>query len=567
MCYFCLMQDIWQYIDLWEFLAGLGIFMFGMHYMETSIKDLAGATFKRFLRNQTNTPIKAILSGTVATAVLQSSSVVTLMVLAFVGAGVIQLQNALGIIVGANLGTTFTGWIVATLGFKLNIESFALPLIAIGGISLAFFSGREKVRNVGSLLIGFGFLFLGLNYMKEAIDTLAQNVDLSVFAEQGIVVFFVVGFILTAIIQSSSATMVITLSALSAGIIPLESAIAMVIGGDLGTTITALLGSIGGTPAKKRAGLSHFLFNLITAVLGLALLYPLVYLLRNVLGITDPLYSLVSFHSLFNLLGIIVVFPFLGMFARALERMFKDDERYVASFIPKVTIEVPDAAIAALEKEIYGLLDRVVLYNTQVFDINTDKLGIKQPHDRKSLFKNGNNSNDYLAIKQLEGEMVAYYLSIQNQKLEGDEPESLEKFVFAIRSAMQAAKAVKDISHNVVDIQRSASELQMAFLDKLRAELSVFYKDLFEVLYTEHQVGQMELLADLNKRDGEVYQKFLNEIYDLARTNRLNQVDLSTLLNLNREVYHSNSTLIFAVKDLVLPVDEARSFSRLQEFV
>ena len=512
------MQDIWQYIDLWKFLAGLGTFLFGMHYMEAAIKDLAGPAFKRFLRNQTNTPIKAILSGTLATAVLQSSSVVTLMVLAFVGAGVIQLQNALGIIIGANLGTTFTGWVVATLGFKLKIESFALPLIAVGGISIAFFSGREKVKHIGSFLLGFGFLFLGLNYMKEAIDTLAENVDLSMFAEQGVLVFFLVGFALTAVIQSSSATMVINLSALSAGIIPLEAAIAMVIGGDLGTTITAMMGSIGGSSAKKRAGFSHFLFNLITAGIGMSLLHPIVYLLRSVWGITDPLYTLVSFHSFFNLLGIVLVFPFLGMFARVLENMFKDDNKLASHYLPLVTPTVPDAAIDALQKELYGLIDHVFSYNLNTFNIPKDIMGAEPVKKLNGRNLKPNGTDEYLTIKQLEGEMVAYYLSIQNEKLEGDEPQRLEKYVFAIRNTMQAVKAVKDVVHDIEYIERSANDTQMKLLDLLRKELTVFYKELYMMLHTDKLAGLMELLADQNTKAKDMYQRSLDEIYGMARS-------------------------------------------------
>lgn len=559
------MQDIWQYIDLWKFLAGLGTFLFGMHYMEAAIKDLSGSAFKRFLRNQTNTPIKAILSGTLATAVLQSSSVVTLMVLAFVGAGVIQLQNALGIIIGANLGTTFTGWVVATLGFKLKIESFALPFIAVGGISIAFFSGREKVKHIGSFLLGFGFLFLGLNYMKEAIDTLAENVDLSMFAEQGVLVFFLVGFALTAVIQSSSATMVINLSALSAGIIPLEAAIAMVIGGDLGTTITAMMGSIGGSSAKKRAGFSHFLFNLITAGIGMSLLHPIVYLLRSAWGITDPLYTLVSFHSFFNLLGIVLVFPFLGMFARVLENMFKDDNKLASHYLPLVTPTVPDAAIDALQKELYGLIDHVFSFNLNTFNISKDIMGVEPVKKLNGRNPKPSSTDEYLTIKQLEGEMVAYYLSIQNEKLEGDEPQRLEKYVFAIRNAMQAVKAVKDVVHDIEYIERSANDTQMKLLDLLRKELTVFYKELYLMLHTDKLAGLMELLADQNTKAKDMYQRSLDEIYGMAKSGNVSQVDLSSLLNLNREVYNANKALVLSVSHAVLPPEEARAFSKLRD--
>jgi phosphate:Na+ symporter len=559
------MADVWQYIDLWKFLAGLGIFLFGMRFMEESLHNIAGAAFKRFLRKQTNTRIKAILSGTLVTAVLQSSSVVTLMVLAFVGAGVITLQNALGIIVGANLGTTFTGWIVTLLGFKFNIESFALPLIAIGGISIAFLSNSEKIKQLGRFIIGFGFLFLGLDYMKSAIEYLAQNVDLSQFVDYGTWMFFLVGFVLTAIIQSSSASMVINLSALSTGIIPVEAAIAMAIGSDLGTTITALLGSIGSGPATKRAAFSHFTFNIITAIIGLAMLKPIVYFITQILSVTDPLYTLVSFHSLFNLLGIIVVFPFLKLFATLLERMFKGNEASAAHYIPNVTTAVPDAAIAALKKELDGLLQHIFKYNLSVFRLNKELYGF-EANKSNGFFNSNKGAGEYETIKQLEGEIVAYYLKLQNEKLEGEEPKQLEAYIFAVRNAMQAIKGIKDISHNIVTIERSANDQQMALLALLQSLLGNFYFELHRVFKSDVEAGKMELLSDLTKQNQSVYQKFLDEIYNLTRKDAISQLETSTMLNVNREVYNANKALVLAIKDTVLPPEEARSFSRLQEY-
>lgn len=239
-------------IDIWFFIAGLGVFLLGINQMEGGIKSLAGKSFRKYMRSYTRNPFYGILIGTIITAILQSSSVVSLMTIAFVGAGIIPLKNAVGVIFGANLGTTATGWIVASIGFKFPIESFALPVLGVGGILVTLFSNRIFFTELGRFLIGFGALFTGIAFMKDAIDV--TNIDANTITQFSIPVhlYFIVGVFLTAIIQSSSATMAITLSGLYAGLIPLDIAAAIVVGGSLGTTITVLLGTLGGNSIKKQ---------------------------------------------------------------------------------------------------------------------------------------------------------------------------------------------------------------------------------------------------------------------------------------------------------------------------
>src|SRR5690606_24051855 len=193
-----------------------------------------------------------IVTGTSVTALLQSSTAVSLMVLAFTGAGIMTMQNAIGVILGSNLGTTVTAWIVATVGFQLNIEEFTLPLIGIGGLGLIFFGQSEKYANISKLTVGFGFLFMGLNDMKSSVEVFAYQFDPSILVDQPLIIFALTGVLITAIMQSSSASIAITLTALNASIISFEGAASVVIGSNIGTTITILIGSIGGVQSKKR---------------------------------------------------------------------------------------------------------------------------------------------------------------------------------------------------------------------------------------------------------------------------------------------------------------------------
>src|SRR6185503_9398768 len=187
-------------IDIWKMLAGIAIFLIGINFLESSLQDLAGRRFKLFLKKQTENKLKAIGGGAIVTAVLQSSSVVNLMVLAFVGAGIIHMQNALAIILGANLGTTISNWIIALVGFKVNIESFALPVTGIAGLGYVIFNKSSRFYNWCRFLLGFSFLFVGLGYIKTAMDDIVKTVDLTQYQDSPAIIFFLVGFIITTII-------------------------------------------------------------------------------------------------------------------------------------------------------------------------------------------------------------------------------------------------------------------------------------------------------------------------------------------------------------------------------
>lgn len=545
--------------DGWEFLAGLGIFLLAMALMENSLEALAGRSFKKFLRQYTNHPIKAVLSGIFITIILQSSSVVSLMVLAFVGAGIIELRNAIGIIIGSNLGTTLTGWIVAYFGFSFNIESFALPFIAIGGLSMVFFAQKNRLYLFGQLFIGIGFLFLGLDYMKASISELANNFDISPFAIYDPHWLFLVGFVLTAIIQSSSAAMVITLSALNAEILSLEGAAAMVIGSDLGTTITVVLGGIKGVPAKKRVALSHFLFNFIVDVLALIFLFPLLRFLTEILGLVDPLFTLVAFHSSFNLAGIFLFFPFLGIFARFLEKRFEKKNKVVARFITQVPVEVPEAALKALKEEVEHLLERVFRLNATILGVDSGFLDktIDDPiPDAKT---------QYELIKELEGEITAFFIKLPNQKLAPEESAQVRQLTHSIRYAMSTAKSLKDINHNFLAFSKSVNDDLLQLVNIVVDNQQEWYTTLYHLFKTNYQQIHFEGLADLKVKSKQNYNTFLEKVYNQVPFNRLTDVEISTLFNINREIHAANKAMILAIKDLVLQEVQAQDFDDLPD--
>lgn len=553
-------------LDYWKFIAGLGLFLFGMLRLEDALKELAGKRFKLFLRKYTTNRFLAILNGAIATAILQSSSIVLLMVIAFAGAGIISLSNSLGIILGANLGTTITGWLVSTFGFSTGIDSFVFPMIAVGSLGLIFVNPRNYLYHLFGFVIAIGLLLMGLGFMKEGMSHLATLVDVREIENYGRWAFFLFGFLVTAIIQSSSAMMTITLSALYANIITLGPAVFIVIGADLGTSITALLASMRGTAVKKRVGLAHFFFNVSTAIVALAIAKPLLEVIRIHLNIENPLYALVAFHSGFNALGIVLFFPFLGVFEKLLNRFFIASNDNACIFIHKVNTEIPEASIEAIRRELHRFTQRVFQFNSRVIGFTID--GKKDHTDAGFLFLKGLLSNDdvggdYEQIKKTEGELLDYFVSLQQEKLDQDESAALNQYILALRNGVQSAKSAKDIQHNLKDFRQSVIEIVEQLTEEIRREYLPVQQRLSHLL--ENQKGQMlfEVLAGILS-DNEVAYRHVNEwIYKVSQAATDIGAQIATFLNVNREIYSANRLLLESLEDILLSAKASQNISGL----
>lgn len=348
-------------LDLWRLLAGLGIFLFGMFLLEEGIQALSGQAFQRLLHRFTNRPVKAVLTGALATAVLQSSSAISLMTLAFVGAGTLVLGNAMGVIVGTNLGTTATSWIVASIGFKLDIESLALPFIGMGGLILIFLGKRPKYAAFCRLLTGFGFLFMGLDFMKDAVVRFTTELEPAYFQDIPTWIYFFLGVFLTAITQSSSASIAILLTFIHAGAANLYQGCLFVIGANIGTTITVILGTLGGTVVKKQVAASHVIFNWITGLLALALLPLIIMLMLRILpNVRDSVMQIALFHTLFNLIGVILFLPFTNWLGRLVHYIFPAKHHAITKYLHLLPAQVGEAGAEALRHESWHLLSWVI---------------------------------------------------------------------------------------------------------------------------------------------------------------------------------------------------------------
>jgi phosphate:Na+ symporter len=549
-------------IDIWKMLAGVAIFLLGIKFLEESLQELAGRRFKLFLKRQTENKIKAITGGAVVTAVLQSSSVVSLMVLAFVGAGIIHMQNALAIILGANLGTTVSNWIVALVGFKVNIENIALPVTGLAGLGYVIFNKSSPLYNWSRFLFGFSFLFVGLGYIKTGIGDIVQQVDLTQYENSPIIVFFLVGFIITTIIQSSSATMAITLSALYAGAINLHDSMAITLGSEVGTTIKLFIASIKGTAVKKRVALGNFLINVITVSLVMLFLSPVNRLTTEIIGIKDNLIALVFFQSFINIFGIILFYPLLNVLGRFLENRFRsaDDE---TMFIHKVDVKEPSTALDALVKETNHFIEVACNYALSCFGIS-DK---KQPEIKlNKKYLDNNILGKYEYIKFLYGEIHSYYIQIQKTTTNKEDVEMLDRLMSSNRNGMYAVKSFKDALPDKEQLQNSSNEIKFAFYKETRAEVEKFCKAVQE-LVKENKQDKAKDLGEIYRSVTAGYTTTLQHLYKEGTAGNVNETEITTMLNFNREIFTGFKSLVFAAKDHLLDKEQSKLFDDLPGFI
>ena len=304
-------------VEILRALGGVGLFLVGILMLTEGLRGLTGRTLRDVLARFTRTPLSGAVTGAATTAVIQSSSATTVTVVGFVGAGLMTFPQALGVIFGANLGTTATGWIIAILGFKLHLGEAVLPVVLMGALLKMFGTGRAGY--LGMALIGFSLLFIGIDTMRAGMAAFQGAVTPADFPGDtflGRVELVLIGAVITAITQSSTTGVAAALVALSVGAINLPQAAAMVIGMNIGTTCTAMLATLGGSAASRRTGWAHLIFNVTTGVIAFVLLGPLTSLIEELVAHDDAQIALVSFHTAFNLLGTALFLPFSDAFAR-----------------------------------------------------------------------------------------------------------------------------------------------------------------------------------------------------------------------------------------------------------
>ncbi|MDH5719304.1 MAG: Na/Pi symporter [Spirochaetia bacterium] len=497
-------------------LGGLAVFLYGMKLMSESLQSVAGDSLKSILGKITTNRFAGVLSGLWITTFIQSSSATTVMVVSFVNAGLLSLKQSIGMIMGANIGTTVTAWIVAILGFKFKISSFALPAIVIG----LLFTFRKKDGSVGwgNTLIGFGLLFLGLSFMKSAIPDAAKNPEafafLSGWADFGIlsvIIFIGIGTILTIIIQSSSATTTLTLTLAFTGNIPIHGALAMILGENIGTTITAFIASFAGNAESKKAALAHTLFNVFGVVWAVALFYPFIEFIDFIVPgdmLSDKestRFHISAFHTAFNIINTGILIWFTSYFEKIVNflaqhiipggKQIINEKKMpnISDFLTAGPVRTPEASILALEQQNAKVIKRALKGLKKMEYLISEKYDIK---NIEALLE----EEEDLDISRSQ---TAHYLShVQERGVSGH-------VGLKILEIMERTKTIEEISDNMARVGkkiRNANKVKISLTEKHRENL------LKQLKYIKQQ--KKLLKRNITNLTDPVIKKSSRELYD-----------------------------------------------------
>ncbi len=458
-----LAYGFWISPNFKEIAAGVAIFLFGMLSLEEGFKVFSGGTLERILKASTDKLWKSISFGFVSTAIMQSSSLVSVLTISFIGAGLIGLTQGIGIIFGANIGTTTGAWLMAGFGLKVKISAYAMPMLVFGVIMI--FQKSKSLKGIGYVLAGLGFLFLGIHYMKEGFESFKDTIDLASFAVggfKGLLIYIGIGIGATVIMQSSHATIVLILAALSVGQITYENAIALTIGANIGTTITAIIGSLSSNIDGKRLAGAHFIFNLTTAAVAVIIIHQIigaVDVISDWLGIAKDNHTLrlAVFDSLFKIMGVVLFIPFINKLVLFLKKVFKEKEGEEtlekAIYLNESALEFPATARKAILDESRRLMKNAMDIIGKGVGIRMDKLfaGAEVSEILPKRCCSGISDIDALYNHKLRGvyaEIVEFAIEAQSN-LPKEYVTSFYNIKLANRNIIEAVKMTQQLQRNL----------------------------------------------------------------------------------------------------------------------
>ena len=544
-------------------LSGIAIFLIGMFFMQDGFKLLSGGVLEKLLQKFTSNTFYAIITGFFSTALVQSSSIISLVVISFLSVELLTLVQGIGIIFGSNLGSTTTAWIVSSLGVDVKISIYAMPMILFGVILR--FSKSNSYKGIGNVLLGLGFIFLGISYMKDGFDTLKNSIDLASYAMEGplgIIVYILIGAIATIIIQSSAATLAIIITALSAGSIIYINAIALVIGANVGTTFTAILASLASNENGKRVAFAHFTFNIITATIITLLIYQfqdLVDYLAPYLGISEDNYTmkLSLFHTIFSLVGIILLSPFIYQIEKLSIKLIK--KKVSAQSKPKYLMDsnltLPDTAIVSIRKEIINLYEncqKAMLHALNLHTTNLTKETLDIKISKELSIIDVNIDEIYQTnLKNLYSEIIKYSSFAQENMLDFHHKEvgDLKRSASLI---VEVLKDTRDIQKNLNFYLKSKNEYIKEEYNILRREMAEILIDINTLSLAQTDVEQITQLEVIKTTLAENDMASSEEIDALIREDKIKATMATSYMNDSATGYSIQKKLLEVAKILFI---------------
>ena len=521
----------YSFFDFLRLIGSLGLFLYGMKIMSEGLQKFAGDSLRRILTAMTTNRVTGVLTGVLITALIQSSSATTVMVVSFVNAGLLTLTQSIGVIMGANIGTTVTAWLISALGFKVDIAAFSLPLLAFG-IPLLF-SGKSSRKSVGEFIFGFSFLFMGLQALKANDPDLGANPEMLAFVQNyadmgffSIILFLFIGAILTMIVQASAATMAITLIMCANGWIDYQLGVALVLGENIGTTITANLAALTGNTQARRAALAHLAFNIFGVIWVLILFYPFTnavsWFVTNVMRISDPSvavsFKLAAFHTAFNISNTFVMIWFVGLIEKTVCFLIKgkkdEDEEYRLRYITGGMLSTAELSILQARKEITLFAERTGRMLDMVKALFYEK-------NEDAFLKTYSRVEKYESISdRMEIEIANYLTCVAEGRLSSEGKEE-------IRIMLRAVSEIESIADSCNNMARSI---------KRRNEFKSIFTD-----EQNHNVDQMLALTE----------KALHRMIEILKKSELVRDDVNPSYNIENEINnYRNQLKIHNVEDI-----------------
>ena len=525
----------YSFYDFLKLIGSLGLFLYGMKIMSEGLQKVAGDRLRSILTAMTTNRVTGVLTGVLITALIQSSSATTVMVVSFVNAGLLTLAESISVIMGANIGTTVTAWIISIFGFKVDMAAFALPLLAIAPPLI--FSGKSNRKSIGEFIFGFSFLFMGLSYLKANAPDLNANPEMLAFVQNytdmgffSIILFLLIGTILTMIVQASAATMAITLIMCANGWISLELGAALVLGENIGTTITANLAALTANTQAKRAALAHFVFNVFGVIWVLIVFHPFMELVNWVVDTffqsNNPevaiSYKLSAFHSIFNICNVCILIWAVKLIERtvcALIHPKEEDEEPRLRFITGGMLSTAELSILQARKEIHLFAERT----HRMFGMVQDLLHTEKDDDFNKLFSRIEKYENISDNMELE---IANYL---NQVSEGRLSSESKLQIRAMLREVTEIESIGDSCYNLARTINRKRQTNQDFTEKQYEHIHFMMK------LTNDALAQMIVVVEKPEHQSIDINKSFNIENEI--NNYRNQLKNQNILDVNNKEY------------------------------